>query len=60
MADSINFNSFTKLVNTVTNDIIDHQIPQKVADVFSTIIDMSVKITNDSLQVIKDATEPKS
>lgn len=51
--------SFKKIINDTTTELIDSQLPNKTANVFSAFVTSVAEVVDDGLVWLKDVTKPK-
>lgn len=49
--------SFNKIINNTTTEIIDSEIPKKIADVLNTLVNSTFEVVDDALVKIQDLTK---
>ena len=49
--------SVNKLINQTSTQILDNQIPQKLADMVNTIVSSGFQVVEDALKITQDLTK---
>ena len=49
--------SVTKLVNQTSTQILDNQIPQKLADMVNTVVNSGFQVVEDALKITQELTK---